>query len=320
MEEVTTPLQETRAPKWRRFAIYFFAAVGLLLSVLMGAAMLIKKEPPVVSFDANEIIEGVMARNYGKYSEAERGWLYVDEATKLTYLVTVVQQKTVNGKDGEELYFVTSGHTINTELDNDDSFYGVFEVQRSNGRLWEFSDPRRPSGTIPVTPENVLFEALSADVWGWVVKISDVESSDGSDLNASTNVVLAPYDGGIAVLGEFYAAFAIVGQGNCEDTERAYASWREAQQQQKSAPAEGESSAMSKEEQVDDNFAPPRCTQLQWSYRTDPVADASFTPLYVTRKAGLRNGEKVEAKTWKVMFDPKSFTYLLPKELKDVSM
>lgn len=43
MEEVTTPLQETRAPKWRRFAIYFFAAVGLLLSVLMGAAMLIKK-------------------------------------------------------------------------------------------------------------------------------------------------------------------------------------------------------------------------------------------------------------------------------------
>lgn len=142
-----------------------------------------------------------MARNYGKYSEAERGWLYVDEATKLTYLVTVVQQKTVNGKDGEELYFVTSGHTINTELDNDDSFYGVFEVQRSNGRLWEFSDPRRPSGTIPVTPENVLFEALSADVWGWVVKISDVESSDGSDLNASTNVVLAPYDGGIAVLG-----------------------------------------------------------------------------------------------------------------------
>jgi competence transcription factor ComK len=65
-------------------------------------------------------------------------------------------------------------------------------------------------------------------------------------------------------------------------------------------------------------LVPPRCTRLQWSYRTDPVADSTFTPLYITRKAGMQEGVQVEAKTWKVMFDPKSSTYLLPDELKNL--
>lgn len=318
MQDVTSPSPEKRTPKWRRFVIYFFAAVGLLLSVLLGVAAFSKKAPPVLSFNENEIVGKVMARNYGKYSESERGWLYVDEATKLTYLVTVVQQRKVDGKEGEELYFVTSGRTINAPAEND-SFYGVFLVSLSNGQLTEFGDARRPSGADPVTPERVLFEALSADVWGWVVKTRDLENSDGSVLTATSNVVLAPYDNGIAVLAEFYGAFNIVGAGSCEETERLHASWRQAQDQPKGAPAEGEVTAMSPEEQADDNIEPPRCTKLQWTYRTDPPADASFTPLYITRKAGMRNGTPVASKTWKVMFDPKSHTYLLPKELKDVA-
>ncbi|WP_374583816.1 hypothetical protein [Pseudoduganella sp.] len=195
----------------------------------------------------------------------------------------------------------------------------MFQVSWNNGQLLEYGDARRPSGTDPVTPERVLFEAFSADVRGWVIKTKDLEISDGSVLDSTSNVVLAPADGGIAVLAEFYGAFNILGAGSCEETERLHASWKQAQGQPRAAPAEGEANAMSPEEQADDNIEPPRCTKLRWTYRTDPPVDASFTPLYVTRKAGMRNGDPVAAKTWKVMFDPKSHTYLLPKELKDVA-
>lgn len=96
MHETKLDIPPKRARKWVRLAIYLFAAVGLLFSVLIGVAAFGKKEQPVLSFDGNEVVEKVMARNYGKYSETHRGWLYVDEATKLTYLVNVVQQK--NGR------------------------------------------------------------------------------------------------------------------------------------------------------------------------------------------------------------------------------
>ena len=48
------------------------------------------------------------------------------------------------------------------------------------------------------------------------------------------------------------------------------------------------------------------------------MSDSTFTPLYITRKAGMEGGSQVEAKTWKVMFDPKSYTYLMPDALKNV--
>ena len=32
----------------------------------------------------------------------------------------------------------------------------------------------------------------------------------------------------------------------------------------------------------------------------------------------MQEGVQVEAKNWKVMFDPKSYTYLMPKELQYV--
>lgn len=225
----------------------------------------------------------------------------------------------VDGKEGGELYFITSGHTINSPTESD-SFYGAFQVRWNEGQLLEYGDARRPSGADPVTPERVLFEALSGDVWGWVVKTRETENVDGFELTAVRNVVLAPRKGQIAVLAEFYGTFNVVGAGNCEETERIHANWKLAQSQPKTAQAAGGEGAMSPEEQADDNIEPPRCTNLQWSYRTDPVIDSTFTPLYITRKPGLHNGENVAAKTWKVMFDPKSFTYLLPKELKDVSV
>ena len=182
------------------------------------------------------------------------------------------------------------------------------------------SDPRRPSGVDPVTPERVHFEALSADVWGWVVKTISNESGVGEHFTTTSNVVLAPRNEQIAVLTEFNAAFQVLGAGNCKETESQYADWEKAKGEKKTAPAEGEGAQEASGEEGEEEFelVPPRCTQLQWSYRTDPVTDATFTPLYITRKAGMEGGSQVEAKTWKVMFDPKSYTYLMPEELKNV--
>jgi hypothetical protein len=319
MDEATTSTQAKPSRKWVRIAVYIFAAVGLLFSAMIAVLALSKKEEVARTFDANEVIEGVMTRNYGKYSETQRGWLYVDEENHSTYLVTVVQQKKIDGKEGDELYLVASGRAIESKV-GEDSFYGVFQLRFSNGQLYEYGDARRPSGADAVTPERVHFEALSADVWGWVVKTNSTETGDGEEFTTTRNVVLAPRDEKIAVLTEFAAAFQVTGGGNCEETERQYASWQQAKGERKTAPAEGEGTpeASSEEAGEGEDFVPPRCTKLQWSYRTDPVADSTFTPLYITRKAGMQEGVQVEAKTWKVMFDPKSSTYLLPDELKNL--
>jgi hypothetical protein len=318
MEETTTTVPSKASSKWVRIAIYTFAAVGLLFSALI-AVMAIRDKPQAArSFDTDEQVEGVMSRNYGKYSETQRGWLYVDEQSHATYLVTVVQQKKIEGKDGDELYLVTSGRTIESNS-GEDSFYGVFQLRYRDGQLYEYSDVRRASGVDPVTPERVHFEALSADVWGWVVKVVSVETGDGAEFTNTRNVVLAPHGEQIAVLAEFDAASQVLGGGNCEETERQHAAWQKARSAPKAAKseAEGASAPAAEEQAQEEDFEPPRCTKLQWSYRTDPVSDSSFTPLYITRKPGVQEGVQVEAKSWKVMFDPKSYTYLLPDELKN---
>ncbi|KRB83705.1 hypothetical protein [Duganella sp. Root198D2] len=319
MEEATTTEQPKRARKLGRIAVYIFAAVGLLFSVFIAVMALREPPPETHTIDAAEAIEGVMTRNYGKYSETQRGWLYVDEESHRTYLVTVVQQKKVEGKEGDELYLVASGNAVESNSGSD-SFYGVFQLRYRDGQLYEYSDPRRPSGVDPVTPERVHFEALSAHVWGWVVKTISTETGEGEEFTTTQNVVLAPRNEQIAVLTEFNAAFQVIGAGDCKETERRYAEWEKAQGEKKAAPAEGDGAAetVAEEEGDAEEFVPPRCTQLAWSYRTDPVTDSTFTPLYITRKPGMQGGAQTEAKTWKVMFDPKSYTYLMPEELKNV--
>ena len=321
MEDVTTTGQAKAPRKWLRIASYIFAAVGLLFSAMIAVMALRDKPQALHSFDANDAISELMTRNYGKYSESQRGWLYVDEENHSTYLVTVVQQKKVDGKEGDELYVVASGRTIETNGARD-SFYGVFQLRYSGGQLYEYSDARRSSGIDPVTPERVHFEALSADVWGWVVKVSDIETGDGEEITSTRNVVLAPHNEQIAVLAQFDAASQVIGSGGCEETERRYAEWKQAKSGKKPAKAEGDTAGESTAEVEDDgeDWEPPRCTKLQWTYRTDPVADSTFTPLYITRKPGMKEGVQLEAKTWKVMFDPKSYTYLIPEELKNIGL
>jgi hypothetical protein len=326
MEEIT-PDQPKRSKKWLRIAIYILAVVGLLFIALIVTLALKKTDKPAHTFeDTNETISELMTRNYGKYSEAQRGWLYVDEEDRRTYVFTVVQQKKVDGKDGDELYLVASGKPLDDNL-GATSFYGVFQLRWRDGQLYEYADARRHGGIEPLAPEGVHFEALSADVWGWVVKTKATETGDGDEVVFSRNIVLAPRNEQIAVLADFNAAFDRLGAGDCAETERHYAQWKQEQDKPKAPAAATESAppaSDAKEGEVESGAAneeegwePPRCTKLQWSYRTDPVTDATFTPLYITRKAGMRDGEQLPAKTWKVMFDAKSYTYLLPDELKE---
>lgn len=319
MEDIANLTEVKQAPKWRRFAIYFFAAIGLVLSLGIAVLAFQPKQKDYLTFDTDSAIDGVMNTNYGKYSESQRGWLYVDEQSKLTYLVTVVQQKKIEGKEGEELYFLTSGHAINSNS-GDDAFYGAFQLRNNNGELYEYSDPRRASGAHAVKPGDVHFEKLSADVWGWVVKLTDIETGDGEEITNVRNVILAPRNNQIVLLGQFNAANSIIGSGGCEETERTYAEWKKTRDDKKTAAA-ASSEELTPEAAAElydgEDYEPPRCTKLQWTYRTEPVIDSTFTPLHITRKPGMEEGVAVEGKKWKVMFDPKSYTYLLPEELKN---
>ncbi|WP_028104550.1 hypothetical protein [Pseudoduganella violaceinigra] len=326
MEEVTTPSPTKPARKWARAVVYLLAAIGLILTIIIVIGMMQKKGRPDHTFDADETVSDLMTRNYGKYSEAQKGWLFVDDADHTTYIVTVVQQKKIAGKDGDELYLVTSGKPLDASTTGT-SFYGVFQLRWTGDQLYQYSSPRTLGAYEPVTPEQVHFEALSADVWGWVVKTVVKEETENASVVTTRNVVLALHDEKIVELAEFNAALDQTGQGDCTETEYHYAEWKKARSERKAAAAaraasstgdEASEAASAPEEEEGDgeHFDPVRCTKLQWSYRTDPVSDSTFTPLYITRKAGMEEGVQVPAKTWKVMFDPKSFSYLLPDELK----
>jgi hypothetical protein len=312
-----TPASDTpkRRSKWLRIPIYMLAGMGLLFIALIVAFVIHERGQPDHTLDANDTVDGVMTRNYGKYSEAQQGWLYVDEQNHASYVVTVVQQKKIEGKEGDELYLVTSGRPLDPERSNG-PFYGVFQLRWRDGKFYEYSDAYRYEGTEPVTPERVRFEALSADVWGWVVKTFIQGDADEAEA-VTRNVVLAPHGDQIAVLADFYAARELAGNGGCEETERRHAAWEQAHSVQAAASAPAEGASAPAGEGGAEDMEPIRCTKLQWSYRTDPVGDSTFTPLYVTRKAGMLEGKPMPEKTWKVMFDPKSFTYRLPDELKD---
>jgi len=304
-----------RRSKWLRIPIYMLAGIGVLFLVLIVAMVIHERRQPAHTLDPNDTVDGVMTRHYGKYSEAEQGWLYIDERSHVTYVVTAVQQKKIEGKEGDEFYLVTSGRALDPTR-GDPPFYGVFQLRWRDGQFYEYGDPYRYEGTEPVTPERVRFEALSAEVWGWVVKTFTQGDADEAEA-VTRNVVLAPHGDQIAVLAEFDAARELVGDGGCEETERRHAAWEQARSAQPaaSAPAEGASAAAA-EAATDSDMEPIRCTKLHWNYRTDPVGDTTFTPLYVTRRAGMLEGKPVPEKTWKVMFDAKHYSYLLPPELK----
>jgi hypothetical protein len=297
------PVRPARPPRrWGRVLLYVLAAVGALALAFIALAYYLsaKQAHRRVTIDEVAVIDDVMGQTYGKYSASKKGWLYVGE-DNVTYLMRVVQQaKIPDGADGDELYFVASGAAMNGESR---AVYGVFYVHpdgKSDGLAQENTQIRFFS-TAPVKPEQVRFEALSENLWGWVVKTREDADPD-SNAVTTMNTVLAPHDGQIAVLGEFLAARDARPEGSCEEAKAAWDTWF----------AEVANTSEGDETEP----PPPRCDKRRWTYRTATVNGNIPVPITVTA-GGTLDDKPVEASTWKLMFDTKSFSYNIPPDLQN---
>lgn len=319
------PSHDTTAPRkarrWWRYPVYFLALAGaLLIGLIVFIAVREKAKPALITIDETATIDQVMTRAYGKYSEDKKGWLYVADGNR-PFLVRVIQQariETVGASD--EFYFATAG----TPLDGaGGAFYGVFQIRPDAndkaGGLSEISSPYRFDGDVAVKPENVHFEALAEHTWAWVLKVQDGTDAHENPVRLR-NVVLAPHGDDIALLATFKAATDADPGIDCALANSRYASWQ-TEQTQAAAEAQAASAGTTPasdtneddgEEQED--VGPLRCEHSRWTYRTADVVGAVPGPLSVTSK-GTLYGQPLESKTWKLMFDSKSFVYNVPAEL-----
>ncbi|MFS2019427.1 hypothetical protein ACEN88_22960 [Massilia sp. CT11-108] len=298
-----TPVHPARPPRrWGRLVLYVLATVGALALALIALAYWLhaKDAQKRVTIDEAAVIDDVMGQTYGKYSAAKKGWLFVGE-DNVTYLMRVVQQaKIPDGAAGDELYFVASGAAVNGD---GQAVYGVFYVHPDgkDGGLAQENTQIRFLSNAPVKPEQVRFEALSENLWGWVVK-TRWDAEPDSEAVTTMNTVLAPHDGQIAVLGEFLAARDAKPEGSCEDAKAAYDAWL---------------AQVANTEHGDDGGIPPaRCDKRRWTYRTATVNGNIPVPITVTA-GGTLDDQPVEAQTWKLMFDTRTFSYDIPPDLQN---
>lgn len=305
---------------WRRYLVYLLAVLGVLFVILASIVAYSIWREGHQPIPETATIESTMGETFGRYSEEHKGWLYVTDA-KRSYVMRVVQQASIdNKKEGDGLYFVASGTPLD---DKPGTVYGVFYLYKDakTGDLRQVASLYLSDGDKPLTPENVRFEALSNQVWAWVIK----ERSGPEDLVESeyiTNVVLAPHDGEIKELARFNAQQKITPDGGCTQADQAYKQWQAAREAKQAAAATAAASAASEandeaegNEDETEYDEPPRCDDLKWTYKTNPPKDGALTPLLITR-TGISQGVVQPEKTWKVMFDAKSFVYLMPDELK----
>jgi len=298
-----TPVHPARpSRRWSRLVLYVLATVGALALALIALAYWLHAHDARkrVTIDEAAVIDDVMGQTYGKYSAAKKGWLYVGEDS-VTYLMRVVQQaKIPDGAAGDELYFVASGAAVNGD---GQAVYGVFYVHPDgkDGGLAQENTQVRFLSNAPVKPEQVRFEALSDNLWGWVVK-TRWDAEPDSEAVTTMNTVLAPHDGQIAVLGEFLAARDAKPEGSCADAKAAYDAWL---------------AQIANTEDGDDGGIPPtRCDKRRWTYRTATVNGNIPVPITVTA-GGTLDDKPVEAQTWKLMFDTRTFSYDIPPELQN---
>lgn len=294
-------------------ALIGFAVVAVVVYAVIAAS---REQPASQTIDETSAVERVMEHAYGKYSPSRRGWMYVSESGA-TYLVTVVQQKKIEavGK-GDELYLVTSGTRIAGEATAEDedarTLYGIFKVTASDDVLTPVSRPANFGGTVPLSPERVKFVAFNQDHWGWVLK----HVSEGAGVQTTINEVLVASENEIHPAGQFESAYdntkaVTAAHGSCALASAAHANWME-----QSALQNASGDLVDKPgETVPSEVEPQRCTKYAVTFRTDPVTEKFFTALNLT-STGIRDGQPFEPKKWKVMFDQKSFTYLLPIELE----
>lgn len=310
MNEQESQPQAAKSSEWIRYLIYLLASFGALAMISVIYSTLRDQPPKRLTIDESETIDQVMSRTYGKYSDQHKGWLYVGAGNQ-NYVMRVVQQtKIPDYAEGDELYFVASG----TPLDGKrGALVGVFYIRpdsnRKEPKLVEISEPYYYPGDVPVTPEKVLFEALSEHTWGWMIK-AQTGVDPKKELVHVQNVLLAPRQDDIAILAQFHASVDYDPGIDCAEANRRYEAWVTAQDKPK-VITDGETKEASEDEVIEE---PLRCSKARWTFKVGPVTGDAFSPLYITGK-GTRDGEPVSEKQVKVMFDSKSFSYLIPREL-----
>jgi hypothetical protein len=314
---------------WGRYVMYMLAALGLLLIALVLFIIVREKTGPKrATIDESEVIDTVMTRTYGKYSDEKKGWLFVGQDNR-TYLVHVIQQaKPQDGPKGDELYFVASGAPLDGEAGG---VYGVFQVRagtskEDKGSLVEVSSPYEYDGSVAVAPEAVRFEALSDNLWGWVIKVQHNTDPKLGTVDVK-NVVLAPHGDAIVTLAAFKASRETDPGMSCAEANQKYQEFMQASADAESLTStpEGETAAAAEtaepEELPDPEEAipPTRCDKASWSYSTAAAMGHTPGPLAITVK-GMLDGAQQPSKTWKVVFDTKGFLYNVPAELKPDSV
>ncbi|NTX26646.1 hypothetical protein HT746_05745 [Burkholderia pyrrocinia] len=317
---VSEPQLETannaRRSRWR-YALYLLALLGGLALTLVGWGVVEHVHAKRKTIDEDATISQVMTQQYGKYSEERKGWFYVDEAGQ-TYLMRVIQHANVD----EGLYFVAASVPINSEQGN--SRYGVFRAaykpDAKDDSLFLTSSQFVEPGFIPLTPERVRFEALSEHVWGWVVKEQfGIDPGHGSGPVTARNVVIAPHGDDMAVLAEFMASEQNDPGMDCDEANRRYDAFVRSQSAPDAQASSADASANTvgtgaTNSNVDPGDAPGRCSDAHWTYQVSPAGGDVPAPIYVSGK-GMRNGKKLDGSTRKLMFDSKSYSYIVPEEL-----
>ncbi|MEK8032550.1 hypothetical protein AACH06_17140 [Ideonella sp. DXS29W] len=337
-DETPTPeAQKTTAkrPNWWKWPIRLLAGLGALTLIVVGMAWFTasrKAEP--VHFSADEMIDQIMLSTYGKYSESAKGWMYVDDQRQMYVMRVVHRAKIVDAEGHEELYFVASGDD-GADTFSREAIIGAFKVMadpdKTDGSLIQISQPfMQGMGSVALAREDIRFEALSNKTFGWVLKTGTTWHGEDADGREVMNRVVAPSSSSMAVVATFPASIKAEVEGGCADGQARYADWVKSRQERQDAgpgPAAASSAASSAsasesgddESDVEGDDEPPlRCSDATFSYKTDPVPEDGFVAITVSA-SGKLNGDPVPTKTWKLVFDHKSFTYLVPDDLKAFS-
>ena len=336
--------------RWRKWLLYVFATLGalaLVLVVVIAIAIAHDKKTTAPKLSRDDVIDESMTRNYGKYSESAQGWLYVDPATKTPYVMQVLQRAQVDVPSDTmtgvtAVYFLVSG--TSTESANKNSLLGMFRIQPDtaahDGTLTETAMPvSHVVSDTPVTAQDVRFEALSKDTWGWVVKTRRYPSQGSPDGVIVDDVVYAPHDGNIAQLASFPASSVFTAEQGCDAAQvkrdkmlagdstapdgaaQAASSAASSASGAADAASEPAAAASGAEEEGDEGEGegegeevPMGCSNASWTYSTGDVPADGFVTISV-KGGGKVNGTELPVKTYKLVFDPKSFTYVMPADM-----
>jgi hypothetical protein len=325
-----------RAPRWRRALLYVFALIGVLAVGVVGWVYYQSRAPRGIdpaSVSMDELIDQTMAKHYGLYVANLKGWVQVDPQSHASYLTRVIHRVKMEAQDTsghtvlDAVYFLASGERLGAQ-GMQARRLGLFlfrpDASSRTPKLIEVADPHHQIYTLSaVRPEDVRFEALSSDTFGWVVKL--VRAADAAPTSRFiTNLVLAPRGDGFAELASFPARAEYSLEIGCA---RAAAEYRMAQDQavreQQARGARAASGASEAEEdeeegphhanEEDEGPGVDMCSDATWTYKTGDVGDG-FVDLIVSG-GGLVNGQQIPKKTYKLIFDPKSNSYVVPDEL-----